>query len=115
MTCPVCAYARLPYPPSDYNICPCCGTEFGNDDAIVSHDELRRTWIRGGANWFFDEAPMHWNPWTQLIRAGLGEYVQKEFPTVSFHAGTVVGQTVARNPLQKFVVVQDLPRYQFAA
>jgi len=31
--CPVCFFDELPYPPRDYHICPCCGTEFGNDDA----------------------------------------------------------------------------------
>ena len=39
--CPVCMFDRLPYPPADYHICPCCGTEFGNDDAEFSHDQLR--------------------------------------------------------------------------
>jgi len=27
MTCPICAYKNLSYPPRDYNICPCCSTE----------------------------------------------------------------------------------------
>lgn len=79
MTCPVCAYGKLPYPPHDYNICPCCGTEFGNDDAASSHHQLLGMWIAGGANWFFGSAPENWNPWRQLIDAGLGMYVPAQF------------------------------------
>ena len=51
MTCPVCLYANLPYPPNSYNICPCCGTEFGNDDAFWTHEELRYRWMATGAQW----------------------------------------------------------------
>jgi len=31
-TCPDCDYDSMPYPPEDYNICPKCMVEFGNDD-----------------------------------------------------------------------------------
>jgi hypothetical protein len=68
--CPVCFFDKLPYPPSDYHICPCCGTEFGNDDSEYSHEQLREMWVAGGANWFFGRPPEHWNPWLQLILAG---------------------------------------------
>jgi len=68
--CPVCLYAELPYSPSDYHICPCCGTEFGNDDAILTHDDLRHEWINGGVTWFFGNPPVGWNPWVQLEEAG---------------------------------------------
>jgi hypothetical protein len=70
MTCPVCAYNKLPYAPRDYEICPCCGTEFGNDDAELSHQELRQRWADQHAPWFFGEPPEHWNPWLQLIQGG---------------------------------------------
>lgn len=40
-TCPVCAYERMPYPPKNYNICPCCGVEFGYEDFVATHRELR--------------------------------------------------------------------------
>ena len=63
-------YPDLPYPPRDYHICPCCGTEFGNDDAEFSHEQLREMWVAGGANWFFGRAPDRWNPWLQLLVAG---------------------------------------------
>ena len=70
--CPVCFYDELPYPPADYHICPCCGTEFGNDDAEYSYDELRDSWIRSGAQWFFGQPPANWNPWAQLASNSFG-------------------------------------------
>ena len=36
-------------PPRDYNICECCGTEFGNDDDVHTHEVLRVQWIDTGA------------------------------------------------------------------
>ena len=69
-SCPVCAFPRLPYPPTDYHICPCCGTEFGNDDAEFTHQQLREMWLAGGAYWFFGRPPERWNPWMQLIEGG---------------------------------------------
>ncbi len=69
--CPVCFYAKLPYPPRDYHICPCCGTEFGNDDAEFSHDQLREMSIAGGANWFFGKtaSPLESNGWSSSSTA----------------------------------------------
>ena len=69
-TCPVCLFPGMPYPAADYDICPCCATEFGNDDDELSHDQLRQMWIAGGARWFFGAPAKDWNPWTQLISAG---------------------------------------------
>ena len=69
-TCPVCLYKHLPYPPKDYHICPCCSTEFGNDDERYSVIQLREMWVAGGANWFFGRPPQGWNPWKQLIDGG---------------------------------------------
>jgi hypothetical protein len=66
MTCPVCSYKNMPFPPEDYNICPCCGTEFGNDDAYATHEQLLMRWLRNGAPWFFGVAPLGWNPYLQL-------------------------------------------------
>jgi len=68
--CPVCFFDELPDPPRDYHICPCCGTEFGNDDAEVSHGRLRQIWISNGANWFFGEPPEDWSAWHQLAESG---------------------------------------------
>lgn len=68
--CPVCFFTAMPYPPEDYNICPCCGTEFGNDDAEYSLEQLRNRWIANGAHWFYEQPPARWNPWDQLIKGG---------------------------------------------
>lgn len=64
-TCPICYFDGMTEPPQDYNICECCGTEFGNDDDNRSHEELRTEWLRSGAPWFFGEPPIGWNPWRQ--------------------------------------------------
>jgi hypothetical protein len=71
-TCPVCGYDQLLYPPTDYNICPSCGTEFGYTDFTRDHAELRMHWIDGGMRWHSSRipAPPQWNPEQQLIRAG---------------------------------------------
>ena len=71
-TCPVCFYDGLAEEPKDYNICDCCGTEFGSDDSETAHSDLRAAWIAAGAQWFFGVAPFGWIPWVQLIRANVG-------------------------------------------
>ncbi len=43
--CPVCFFEDMEYPANDFNICQRCGTEFGNDDFHVSHEELRKAWL----------------------------------------------------------------------
>ena len=68
--CPVCFFDHLPYPPEDYHICLCCGTEFGNDDQEHTLEELRSTWIADGAKWFYQQPPIGWSPWEQLFDAG---------------------------------------------
>lgn len=65
-------FAGLPYPPANYEICPCCGTEFGNDDAQFSHEQLRSAWLQRGAPWFFGNPPQGWNEEQQLYASGLG-------------------------------------------
>jgi hypothetical protein len=67
-TCPVCFYDGLPEPPENYEICVCCGTEFGNDDEFRSHAELREEWIRNGCAWFFQQPPAGWSASAQLAR-----------------------------------------------
>ena len=66
-TCPVCGYLML-YPASDFHICPCCGTEFGYDDAGRRYAELRTEWLRAGAVWWspVDVPPDGWDPFLQL-------------------------------------------------
>jgi len=90
--CPVCGFL-LPSPPwtepayseeslAMFEICPCCGTQFGYHDTggEGSPDELRRIhrWLRGrwvaaGMPWWstVNEPPGHWDPAAQLDAAGL--------------------------------------------
>ena len=72
-SCPVCAYRQLPEPPNNFSICPCCGTEFGLDDAKRSHAQLRTEWVASGAQWFSKarRSQPGWNPWLQLIEGGM--------------------------------------------
>jgi hypothetical protein len=56
-TCPVCEYDGMDYPPEDYNICPCCGTEFGLGDVEWGVEALREEWIKGGRKWWSKYAP----------------------------------------------------------
>jgi hypothetical protein len=46
-----------------YEICSCCGVEFGNEDyTIESIRKYRAKWINLGANWFIPkEKPERWN------------------------------------------------------
>ena len=72
--CPVCGYNGLHEPAYDrfgcssFEICPCCGTEFGYQDAGRSHESLRAEWIANGMPWWSDarKAPPDWNPLQQL-------------------------------------------------
>lgn len=53
-----------------YQICPCCGVEFGNDDATpTAVRRAREKWMKNGYVWF-DEAkkPHGWVPDHQLTR-----------------------------------------------
>lgn len=76
--CPVCFFDAMPYPPKDYDICPCCATEFGNDDADHTHEELRRIWVANGAQWFYERPPANWNPWLQLIAGGHADLIPQQ-------------------------------------
>lgn len=57
-TCPVCGFHDAKLPPFEdgqnnwyQEICPSCGTQFGYDDASLSHQALRLRWIENGAKW----------------------------------------------------------------
>lgn len=76
--CPVCGFGGLDEPPYDedgcasFNICPCCGTEFGNDDFRSSHEQLRADWFAKGMPWWSKGGPPEgWDPRRQLSEAGL--------------------------------------------
>lgn len=70
--CPVCAFEGLVAPPADFEICPCCGTEFGLDDHDKTHAHLRADWINNDYRWFSraNPAPLGWDPIAQLVRGG---------------------------------------------
>ena len=77
--CPVCGFRGLSEPPYDehqcasFEICPCCDTEFGYDDANKSFDELRAAWIAAGMPWRNQSVPPSdgWDGRAQLAQAGL--------------------------------------------
>ncbi len=52
-----------------YEICPCCGVEFGNEDFDLSSiKEYRTEWLENGANWFDKESkPNFWDAKKQLM------------------------------------------------
>lgn len=78
--CPVCGYG-MPHRPDNFNICACCGTEFGYDDAGRSHEELTAIWVSGGAKWWspIERPPDGWDPIEQLSDAGI--YVRDALQT----------------------------------
>jgi len=73
--CPVCGFLGLTEPPynadgdGSFEICPCCGFEFGFDDGSegVTHEEFRSRWLASGAEWFDpDQKPADWDLQAQL-------------------------------------------------
>ena len=74
-TCPVCGFDRLrepPYGPANepsYEICRCCGFEFGFDgeNSIIIFSEFRQRWIDAGVPWFISTLkPKNWDYQKQL-------------------------------------------------
>jgi hypothetical protein len=94
--CPVCGYDKLELPPRDYSICACCGTEFGASDRILTHEQLRDSWINAGYPWFDEDEPPHenWDPVDQLTRAGLVRANTFVDPLLIKHIGEPVSLTV---------------------
>jgi len=103
-TCPCCGYPNLAYPPyadlrsvlaaqglkppygqhfgpPSYEVCRCCGFEFGNDDQPgtadpVSFGEYLHDWMSRDAKWFDPSArPIDWNLEKQLVEAGIMKIV----------------------------------------
>lgn len=73
--CPICGYDKLLEPPYDecnnpsYEICPCCGFEYGFDDQDRNFDFIayREKWLLSGAKWFqCQEKPDDWDLNVQL-------------------------------------------------
>ena len=102
--CPVCAYKGLRYPPSDYTICPSCGTEFGYDDFSRSYEDLRQDWIMRHMPWFSTATPRpaNWSPVAQLLAGGFLQVVNKQAGGTS-RSETRIGQQSVR--LQASVAV----------
>lgn len=76
-TCPVCGYSDdADFYPRDHQICGCCGTEFGYDDRVFTHRQLRSRWIAAGFPWFdpAEPRPLNWNAYLQLLNAGLVQF-----------------------------------------
>lgn len=79
--CPVCGYFGLDEPAYDKNglwsfeICICCGVQYGYTDCNTSHAELRARWIANGMKWHSRvfAPPENWDPVEQLRRAGFAE------------------------------------------
>ena len=65
--CPVCGYS-MEVPPSDYNICSSCGTEFEPSMTRESYAERKNAWIANGLVWWstLNDRPKDWNPREQL-------------------------------------------------
>ncbi len=57
-------------------------------------------WIANGGHWFYGNAPEHWNPWMQLIRAGLD--VPRPFTAFRFDSSAVVEGTKIKLLGQEF-------------
>lgn len=76
--CPVCGWPELDEPAYDqygsssFDICPCCGTQFGYQDARRTHADLRAEWIAGGMPWSSRAVPEPdgWESSSQLRAAG---------------------------------------------
>ena len=78
--CPICGYNKLERQPyNEYfqgtmEICPCCGTEFGYDDAVrnkknlhLRWKKLRGKWVIGGSKWLNPiKKPKDWSAEEQL-------------------------------------------------
>jgi hypothetical protein len=84
-SCPVCGLqldrAAWDGNESSLDICPCCGIQFGYDDATPKgiegrkeiHCDWRRRWIEEGMKWRgVEKPPPDWNPTLQLERLGDG-------------------------------------------
>lgn len=93
--CPVCGYG-MHEPPANYNICPCCGTEFGIHDVNASIQELRAVWLQNGCKWWSDSdaKPANWNPYQQLAHLADTAFAGEGIVSVSGSTGYDATSTV---------------------
>jgi hypothetical protein len=89
----------MPHPPKGYNICPCCGIEFGLDDAFEGYEELRNQWLAAGGSWFSQVhpyiQPVNWDAWKQLDSAGYPYRVPRPTTVIilQYHQGILSEQS----------------------
>lgn len=71
MTCPVCYYDQME-DIDEGTICPCCGTEYGYDDSMLTHEQLRDAWSADGCLWWSKavghQPPEGWHAGIQMRR-----------------------------------------------
>lgn len=77
-SCTVCGYPglreapRSPMNGASYEICPCCGFQFGFDDEDqgISAEQWRQRWVNSGMSWTSvgQYPPPGWDPREQLKR-----------------------------------------------
>lgn len=104
-TCPVCGWERMRNPPTNHEICPCCGTQFGYTDASVTHEDLRLKWVHKGAKWHSSSwrpGPSDFNASAQLARLETREkYAREELITLLQGWGWTDLQEVSPQVLRK--------------
>lgn len=74
-TCLVCGFPHLTEPPrpesggGSFEICPCCGYQFGvdDDDEQIPYAKARADWVQHGMPWrSTNPPPRQWDPKHQL-------------------------------------------------
>lgn len=105
--CPVCGFGQLDESPTDFNICPCCGTEFDYDDASLDNEQLRHRWIAGGGLWYAVNEwppPPNWNAFVQLAHAGLVARIGGMDTGTQMLVHRVQGRTLGSNQIGRVVL-----------
>lgn len=74
--CPVCGYG-MEVPPSNYNICSSCGTEFEPSLSRADYLALRAAWVATGPSWWsaYNARPKQWDPMEQLRALNLNAII----------------------------------------
>jgi hypothetical protein len=67
--CPICGfksdenYISISELRSSFDICNCCGCEYGNDDNVMFYEK----WVKGGCAWFnIKLKPLNWSLEAQI-------------------------------------------------
>lgn len=110
--CPVCGFDELTEPPYDvygcasFDICPCCGTEFGNDDFGKSHEVLRENWINSGMKWHnrATSMPANYDPHSHLVKV----MSSSELALINQAITLYLGYGVAASPRSDKAKIEDI-------